>query len=413
MTALSPELDLLFAMVNEVPPRSGARRSVAMVQFPHRSHTGAARRHAACPAGEPGARRRSPPTSASSATPSSRAATSASGWEWTPVVVPPPVDAAAGPPASEGAADPRRGPLLPRLALEEPARAARGVRRARRAGLAPGAGGRRRRSRLRRAASAAAADGPAGRAARRRSARRAARALLARRAVLARRRPRPGRPPPPRAARALRHHDGRGDGPRRRAAGLPGGRLRPRWWRTGAPASGGVRAGSELARADDERTCIEDEPRREQLGRRAARQEARALLARALPGRARHARLVLAPPTWLPDGRPRPAVATQRVRRHGLLDRHARARAAARGARATSPAAAAAPTPRRAGERRACLARSACHAQPAWRHATNGSQRQGNARATISSVLRSAHACTGRSGGAPEPSPACSATAGS
>jgi len=40
VTALSPELDLLFAMVNEVPPPSRARRSVAMVQFPHRSHTG-------------------------------------------------------------------------------------------------------------------------------------------------------------------------------------------------------------------------------------------------------------------------------------------------------------------------------------------------------------------------------------
>jgi glycosyltransferase involved in cell wall biosynthesis len=40
VTALSPHLDLLFAMVNEVPPRSGAHRSVAMVQFPHRSHTG-------------------------------------------------------------------------------------------------------------------------------------------------------------------------------------------------------------------------------------------------------------------------------------------------------------------------------------------------------------------------------------
>jgi glycosyltransferase involved in cell wall biosynthesis len=40
VTSLSPELDLLFAMVNEVPPRSRARRSVAMVQFPHRSHTG-------------------------------------------------------------------------------------------------------------------------------------------------------------------------------------------------------------------------------------------------------------------------------------------------------------------------------------------------------------------------------------
>jgi glycosyltransferase involved in cell wall biosynthesis len=40
VTALSPQLDLLFAMVNEVPPLSRARRSVAMVQFPHRSHTG-------------------------------------------------------------------------------------------------------------------------------------------------------------------------------------------------------------------------------------------------------------------------------------------------------------------------------------------------------------------------------------
>ena len=40
VTALSPQLDLLFSMVNEVPPLSRARRSVAMVQFPHRSHTG-------------------------------------------------------------------------------------------------------------------------------------------------------------------------------------------------------------------------------------------------------------------------------------------------------------------------------------------------------------------------------------
>jgi glycosyltransferase involved in cell wall biosynthesis len=40
VTALSPQLDLLFAIVNEVPPRSDARRSVALVQFPHRSHTG-------------------------------------------------------------------------------------------------------------------------------------------------------------------------------------------------------------------------------------------------------------------------------------------------------------------------------------------------------------------------------------
>ena len=34
-------LDLLVAMVNDVPPLSHARRSVAMVQFPHRSHMGA------------------------------------------------------------------------------------------------------------------------------------------------------------------------------------------------------------------------------------------------------------------------------------------------------------------------------------------------------------------------------------
>lgn len=40
VTELSPQFDLLFAMVNEVPPLSRARRSVAMVQFPHRSHTG-------------------------------------------------------------------------------------------------------------------------------------------------------------------------------------------------------------------------------------------------------------------------------------------------------------------------------------------------------------------------------------
>lgn len=40
VTALSPQLDLLFAIVNEVPPLSRAGRSVATVQFPHRSHTG-------------------------------------------------------------------------------------------------------------------------------------------------------------------------------------------------------------------------------------------------------------------------------------------------------------------------------------------------------------------------------------
>jgi glycosyltransferase involved in cell wall biosynthesis len=40
VTAASGELDLLVAMVNEVPPVSHARRSVAMIQFPHRSHTG-------------------------------------------------------------------------------------------------------------------------------------------------------------------------------------------------------------------------------------------------------------------------------------------------------------------------------------------------------------------------------------
>jgi glycosyltransferase involved in cell wall biosynthesis len=40
VTELSPQLDLLVAMTNEVPPLSRARRSVAIVQFPHRSHTG-------------------------------------------------------------------------------------------------------------------------------------------------------------------------------------------------------------------------------------------------------------------------------------------------------------------------------------------------------------------------------------
>ncbi len=40
VTAASRELDLLVALVNDVPPLSHARRSVAMVQFPHRSHLG-------------------------------------------------------------------------------------------------------------------------------------------------------------------------------------------------------------------------------------------------------------------------------------------------------------------------------------------------------------------------------------
>jgi glycosyltransferase involved in cell wall biosynthesis len=40
VTAASRELDLLVVLVNDVPPLSHARRSVAMVQFPHRSHTG-------------------------------------------------------------------------------------------------------------------------------------------------------------------------------------------------------------------------------------------------------------------------------------------------------------------------------------------------------------------------------------
>ena len=40
VTKVSAELDLLFALVTDVPPRSRARRSVAHVQFPHRSHTG-------------------------------------------------------------------------------------------------------------------------------------------------------------------------------------------------------------------------------------------------------------------------------------------------------------------------------------------------------------------------------------
>jgi glycosyltransferase involved in cell wall biosynthesis len=40
VTAASAELDLLVALVNDVPPLSHARRSVAVIQFPHRSHTG-------------------------------------------------------------------------------------------------------------------------------------------------------------------------------------------------------------------------------------------------------------------------------------------------------------------------------------------------------------------------------------
>ena len=41
VTEASRDLDLLVAMVNDVPPLSHASRSVAMVQFPHRSHLGA------------------------------------------------------------------------------------------------------------------------------------------------------------------------------------------------------------------------------------------------------------------------------------------------------------------------------------------------------------------------------------
>jgi len=40
VTAASKDLDLLVALSNEVPPLSHAGRSVAMVQFPHRSHMG-------------------------------------------------------------------------------------------------------------------------------------------------------------------------------------------------------------------------------------------------------------------------------------------------------------------------------------------------------------------------------------
>jgi glycosyltransferase involved in cell wall biosynthesis len=40
VTAASRELDLLVVLVNDVPPLSHARRSIAMVQFPHRSHMG-------------------------------------------------------------------------------------------------------------------------------------------------------------------------------------------------------------------------------------------------------------------------------------------------------------------------------------------------------------------------------------
>jgi glycosyltransferase involved in cell wall biosynthesis len=40
VTAASRDLDVLVAMSNEVPPLSRARRAVAVVQFPHRSHAG-------------------------------------------------------------------------------------------------------------------------------------------------------------------------------------------------------------------------------------------------------------------------------------------------------------------------------------------------------------------------------------
>jgi glycosyltransferase involved in cell wall biosynthesis len=40
VTAASRHLDLLVVLANDVPPLSHARRSVAVIQFPHRSHTG-------------------------------------------------------------------------------------------------------------------------------------------------------------------------------------------------------------------------------------------------------------------------------------------------------------------------------------------------------------------------------------
>ena len=40
VTAASRRLDLLVVLANDVPPLSHARRSVAMIQFPHRSHMG-------------------------------------------------------------------------------------------------------------------------------------------------------------------------------------------------------------------------------------------------------------------------------------------------------------------------------------------------------------------------------------
>ena len=40
VTAASRQLDLLVVLANDVPPLSHARRSIAVIQFPHRSHTG-------------------------------------------------------------------------------------------------------------------------------------------------------------------------------------------------------------------------------------------------------------------------------------------------------------------------------------------------------------------------------------
>ncbi len=40
VTTASRHLDLLVVLTNDVPPLSHARRSVAVIQFPHRSHTG-------------------------------------------------------------------------------------------------------------------------------------------------------------------------------------------------------------------------------------------------------------------------------------------------------------------------------------------------------------------------------------
>jgi glycosyltransferase involved in cell wall biosynthesis len=220
VTALSPQLDLLFAIVNEVPPRSDARRSIALVQFPHRSHTGPrarllrALRVSRAPAALASYERFIAYSEFARIHIRERLGVDA-------IVVPPPVDLSAGPPAAKeslilavgrffrGGHSKNQHVLIDALAeLDAP-----GWRLV----LAGGGDDADYVDEIRRRADGLPAelrvDVPRDE-------------LLARSAVLARGRSRSGRAAPPGTPGAFRDHHGRGDGSRRRSARVRCGRPR-------------------------------------------------------------------------------------------------------------------------------------------------------------------------------------------